>query len=139
MTDSKLKELQDRIETFKEITGIKVELEVSGAYKMLTDYPEKIYPNSGNPGVYIFSCDDKILYIGHSKRFMGNRISSHLVKSEKEKPKLYFEDQDKESDTGDNLELHTIPFIDKLWYLAPALEGYLIENYRSEHNDPGRR
>jgi len=131
-----IKEISKKVYEFTSLITCP-KLQISEPYYIYKEYREgynemKKWPNSDSPGVYIFLAGDKILYIGMSIGYMGNRIWSHIgrlgkkSKSEDEYPNA------EEWIKGNKTEICfvTVAFpIDKFW-LVPALESFLIDKFK---------
>jgi len=110
-------------------------------YKEYKDDPNKYFfekwPNADEPGVYVFisSANKKPLYVGKSEAYLGNRIYSHLGKIDKDDKKLFPHAEEWAKANIEELCFITIP-IQPFW-LAPALESFLIHELKPEYNKQG--
>jgi len=132
-------EIRKIVDEFATLISYPTKLQISEPYYIYKEYREgynemKECPNSDFPGVYIFLAGNKIFYIGMSTGYMGNRIWSHIgrlgkkSKSEDEYPNA--EEWIKEHKP--DIYCVTVPFpLDKFW-LAPALEVFLIDKFKDQ-------
>jgi hypothetical protein len=123
------------------------ELENEGGFLDLTrtTWKELKFPNSGKSGVYfMFGYKDKAesmnalgVYVGKASHnsFIGARLHAHLNRARREDEYQYhFHDKD---DHSYHLELiSSLGFHDDFYFLAPALEEFLIYHLRDVSKIP---
>jgi len=124
---------------FREMIGYKKELPISEPYEPYIEQNKKQYPNADSPGVYIFYSESAgLLYIGKCSTDLGFRIWSHLQKPGK--PSEPYPNAEKwvKDHQKENLKFVTIPFIREHYFLASALEEYLIDKCKPKANAIGK-
>lgn len=129
------------LEEFVRELGYGQQLKVSEPYliyERINDTSQ--YPNSDSPGVYLFCSPQNFLYIGKSSRYLGNRVWSHIGRKKRANEEEEYPNAEhwiKESKP--HVALFTVPFEEKHWWLAAALEGYLTDQLNPSHAAEGRR
>lgn len=123
--------LQKEVTSFMEEIGYRERLEVSEAWYPHNDPRRKLaYPNYDKPGCYVFaSGEGNVKDIGKASRKMAKRMYHHIgPESNREGAERFPKAEDfirNDPDVG----MWTIPVLDKHWYLACALEGFLTERF----------
>jgi hypothetical protein len=116
--------IKSHVEAFSNEISYPEELNLSKIYDVYEPHgPKESYPNSGQPGVYCFISNDKVLYIGKSEGAIGFDIARYM-------PSMM-------AVYHNNLALTTIS-VGKHWFLAPALESFLIFNIKPILNIRGK-
>jgi len=134
---------KEQLVQFKKDVGYKEELIVSEAYEPYIEKQGKLepnlkqYPNSDLPGVYIFYSESTgFLYIGKCSNNLGFRIGAHIGKpgdkAAPEYPYPYAESWIIEN--KNDLKVITIPLKREHFFLAPALETYMIWKLKPPYN-----
>lgn len=107
------------------------------------------FPNDDEKGVYAFFCKDRLIYIGIGAAKVGGNYAGHglgnrLIKYvwwDKSKAWTSSKDRHFKMRKGqfENVdEIRTCPINAKCWYLAFALEQYLIKEMQPEMNIQGK-
>jgi len=147
-------EIQALLCDFKELINYPERLEVSEPYFPYLDHQEKqgkshgkgavsLKEYSDNPGVYIFCTSKKekpYLYIGKSSTAIGYRVWKHIGKVGKTDdpfPDAAF--WIKKHDGDDDIAVFTIGFKSEHWFMAAALEEFLIKKRGPTYNKIGKR
>ena len=129
--------LQEAITEFAKAIGYNRPLTVSDPYYPY-DNPngDKQYPNADDPGCYVFANGSgKVLYIGKSARYMGNRIWVHVGRKQKVNEQEIFPDAESwVKENQPDIGVWSIAVLDEHWWLASALEGYLSEKFLPERS-----
>jgi excinuclease UvrABC nuclease subunit len=132
-------EIQRSLTEFQMKIAYKSKLLVDGPYfpyQKFRDNSREIEscPNSDSPGVYLFcSGEGNFLYIGECLGKLGNRVWAHIGKSgEANDPYPNAKSWIKESKP--DIAIYTIALPEDHWFLAPALEKYLIKTLKPENN-----
>ncbi|HEY2837844.1 MAG TPA: hypothetical protein VGJ26_01755 [Pirellulales bacterium] len=90
---------------------------------------EPQYPHSDNAGCYVFADDSgKILYVGKGSRHIGSRIAAPFGRWKRDGESEPFPDAAqwiKDNKPG----VWVIAFPDEHWWLASALESFMIEKF----------
>jgi hypothetical protein len=151
MIKSQQKEMiQNEINNFKTITGYKQPLEISSPYLPYVEHKKAEGKARGNdaiepceysdqPGVYIFCAGEReILYVGKCSGGLGNRVWAHLGKAgDVENP---FPNAAKWIKSNQpNIVFFTVGLKEGHWFMAPALEEFLIFKLKPTVNATGKR
>ena len=96
-------------------------------------YRDKKYPiNSYSPGCYIYlGKENKVLYVGGANRHIGRRVWAHLGKDGGQK-EPYPDARDWIKEDQPDITIYMISVPDNHWWLAKALEGFLVECLQPE-------
>jgi hypothetical protein len=119
--------IQGKVDIFQKKISIGHKLLVSDPYLLYVKNMANLKPwnNSGLPGVYIYLTPQNIFYIGKSEVKMGDRIWNRIGKEGNEK-NPYPDAEDWVHNNKDNIAFVTIPLEPNLFWLAAALEAFLI-------------
>lgn len=124
-------QLQDIVNQFVITIGYARKLVVSAPYYPYDDpYGDKQYPNSGQPGCYVFAAGNgQTNYVGKASRHLGNRIWAHIGRTRKrdEAGELYPDAEDWLKGNQPDVGVWTVAIDDDHWWLSSALEGFLTE------------
>ena len=122
--------LKKKVNKFLKILRLdKDVIELNKPYDIINDYKQnKVWGSVDNSGVYIFySSSGDLLYIGETIN-IGGRMS-HYFK--------YAKDRSGKSISNKSKNVRwvvIIGFINKYWFLAPALEHFLIKELKPKRN-----
>lgn len=107
-------------------------LEISYTFSIQNDYASQSFPNSADAGVYIFTdCDDHVLYIGKASG-LGQRIGQGYIGKGIDGSAVL-----KGLKVAGARGLQTIPVEPKFYFMAPAIEEYLIREISPPNNKVG--
>jgi hypothetical protein len=130
--------LQDKVDQFVATIGYPRKLLVSAPYYPYDDRNGVLqYPNSDQPGCYIYaSAPGKVYYVGKASRHLGNRIWSHIGRRRKldEVGELYPNAENWLKKCQPDIGVWTVGVHPDHWWLASALESFLMEELRPAEN-----
>jgi hypothetical protein len=130
------------IEDFKRTIGYCGNLVIAGPhhrYKFVDDLTKEVqFPHADEPGCYVFFTEmegqrGKVLYVGKGSRYMGQRIWAPFGRQKRNGEIEPFPDAKpwvKEHRPG----VYAVAVPKEHWWLAMALEGYLIETFTPPEN-----
>ena len=120
--NNKLEELKAAVKEFSEKHNVEYET-VEYRKEELWDNPDSDTEHNNwamfekHPGVYVFSTENSIVYVGKSIDGVGGRIYTHLTNKEK------LQQIDEES-------LVTVFMLNNFKHFTGAIESYLIEMFK---------
>ena len=130
---AKISDVIKQLELLSQYIPIAKSLNVSEAWRIPENYIDnpKCFPNSEFPGVYIFTDKNaNILYIGKASSGLGSRIGNGYLGRNRVR----------KSDKIINAHyLYTVKLNWEEFFLAPAIEEYLISELDPSGNKIGRR
>lgn len=126
---------------FKSEVGYPGELNIGGPHEPYKDPMRRVqFPYANEPGCYLFVTDaassgiETVVYVGKGSRDIGGRIWSHLGRRARRGESELFPDAESWVKKL-RPRLWSIALMNKKhWYLAAALEGFLIEQLRPLEN-----
>jgi GIY-YIG catalytic domain len=126
-----LQEIKNALDDFLKYVPALSQLSPEGPWFMPIDWDKKVsFPNAELPGVYFFQNNEgNLIYIGKASNGLGERIGSGYIG---QGGKI------KDSKIADASQLYTIGLPKDLFFIAPAIEEFLIFKLDPKGNTIGR-
>ena len=125
--------LERLLAEFAEQSGYSNLLKPSEAYFPHRDRVGEVqYPCADEPGCYVFFDGCKAKYVGKAARCLGDRIWAHIGRLGKEGEASFPNADTWFNSSTCEIAVISIPVQDEHWWIALALEGFLVEQFFPE-------
>lgn len=128
--------LESAIDRFKEAIGYRGTFSISEPYYPYEDPDgDQRYPWPDDAGCYVYANGaGSILYVGKGSRYMGTRIWAPIGRRGKPEEEVYPNAKEWMKNHAPHVGVWAIKVPAEHWWLATALEGYLIETLNPSEN-----
>ena len=127
---SSLQEIKNALAEFHKYLPLLPNLYPEGPWNIPSDWDKKSFPNAELPGVYFFlNAAGNLIYIGKASAGLGQRLGNGYIG---QGGKI------KDPKVAEASQLYTIALPKELFFIAPALEEFLIFKLDPKGNTIGR-